>query len=60
MGTNLWVIPDKDADEFDIYEDSAPYADNKIDVWFVTESFSIGDYVNLESYMSYNSKVFTR
>jgi hypothetical protein len=28
MGTNLWVIPDKDADEFDIYQNSAPYADN--------------------------------
>jgi hypothetical protein len=58
MGTNLWVIPDKNSEDFDIYEDSAPYYNNQVDVWYVTESFDIVEYVNLGEYISYNTKYF--
>ena len=60
MGTNLWVIPVKDSDDYNIYNDATPYENNEVTIWYSTESFKIGDYVKGDDHMSYHTKKFTR
>jgi hypothetical protein len=60
MGTNLWVVPTKNSNVYDISTDIEPYKSNVITIKFVTETFNTQDYIDYVDHVGYGVARFKR
>lgn len=60
FGTNLWVVPVKNSDVYDISTDIEPYKSNVLTIKFVTETFLTQEYIEMKDYVDYGVSSFKR